>query len=107
MDAPNRTARLSLWLIILLAAVALTFGGLWWREQALVEAYRNESDCNRVLRAEGAAYNDVSVHVTSHPKAVVLGEVASQADRDRLVNRLAEELGAERRARVLVNVRVR
>jgi len=94
------------WAVICLAAGAVAFGGMWWRERALVAAYRDESACWRIIREEGAAARDVSVVVSSHPKASVTGTVATVADRDRLRQRLSEELGAERWASVAFNVRV-
>src|SRR5688572_315504 len=92
--------------VSLLAAVAVAFGGLWWRERAVVGAYRDAAVCSDVVRAGGAAYGDVRVTVTSHPRAAVVGFVGSDADRQRLRRELAGELGGERFARVAVQVRV-
>jgi hypothetical protein len=94
------------WAVVCLAAAAVAFGGMWWQERALVAAYRDESVCWRVVREEGPPFRDVSVLVSSHPKAAVTGTVATAADRERLRNRLSEELGAERWPRVAFNVRV-
>jgi hypothetical protein len=99
--------RLYQWAIIPLAAVAFAFGGLWWRERALVSAYRDESVCWRICHDDTEAYRDLSAHVTSHPKAAVVGEVGSEAERARLERELTEQLGPGRRPKVNVHVRVR
>ena len=98
--------RLYGWFVIVLAAAAVLFGGLWSQERARVAAYRDAAACWEVVRAGGAAYADVTVGVTSHPKAVVSGTLATPADRDRLVALLSEALGAERLRRVAVQVQV-
>jgi hypothetical protein len=94
------------WAVICLAAAAVAFGGMWWQERALVAAYRDESVCWRVVREEALSCRDVSVLVSSHPKAAVTGTVATVADHDRLRQRLSAELGAQRWPRVAFNVRV-
>jgi hypothetical protein len=94
------------WCAIVIAAIAVLFGGLWRQERAVVAAYRDESVCWRVIQSEGAACQKVAAGVSSHPKAVVSGEVASEADRERLERRLAEALGDGGLSRILFGVRV-
>jgi hypothetical protein len=103
---PLPKERLLAWLVILLAAVAIAFGGLWWRERAVAAAYRDAAVCWDVVREGGPAFGDVRVRVTSHPTAAVTGWVGSAADRERLRQRLADELGGRRWPSVAFQVRV-
>ena len=95
------------WLVIITAAIAVTFGLLWRMERVRVAAYQDQSACLQVIREEGTPYTDVVASVSSHPKAVVHGTVASEAQREYLDKRLTLALGAERRTRILFAVRVR
>ena len=103
----ERHPRVLVCLVIIFVALTIMFGGLWKQELAKVAAYQIESQCNRLLKTLDSRFSKVNVVVSSHPRANILGEVATQADRDFLNQRVTEELGPARRATIGFSVRLK
>lgn len=97
--------RTLLWMVIVLAAASIAFAGLWRQEAAYHQATSDGYRCTEVLREIGPAFEKVHARVTSHPRAVVMGQVSTTADLELLRKKIAEAM-PERWPHVSIVVRI-
>ena len=98
--------RLLAWLVIVFAAAALAFGGLWLQERARSRAYRDQDIARSAIDQLGPTFGEVRVVVSTHIRANVLGRVESDADLARLYGAL-DETDPTLRDRLHVAVKVK